>query len=120
LDKVEERVEEQEQYSRRTSLGFNNVRVPTNSNGDIIQPIDTDSIVLQICKNQHGVKSCTSCTSEQGGGSELDASQLGCSGVVGLEFNLACFCTWSRDGDMLSGLSAYIVTFCDFVDDKGL
>jgi hypothetical protein len=56
LDKVEERVEEQEQYSRRTSLRFNNVRVPTNSNGDIIQPIDTDSIVLQICKNQLGVK----------------------------------------------------------------
>ena len=50
LDKVEETVEEQEQYSRRTSLRFNNVRVPTNSNGDIIQPIDTDSIVLQICK----------------------------------------------------------------------
>jgi hypothetical protein len=25
--------------------------------------------------------------------------------VVGLEFNLACFCTWSRDGDMLSGLN---------------
>jgi hypothetical protein len=34
LDKVEEKVEEQEQYSRRTSLRFNNVRVPTNSNGD--------------------------------------------------------------------------------------
>jgi hypothetical protein len=47
----------------------------------------------------------SSCTSEQGGGSELDASLLGCSGVVGLEFNLACFCTWSRDGDMLSGLN---------------
>ena len=56
LDKVEERVEEQEQYSRRTSVRFNNGRVPTNSNGDIIQPIDTDSIVLQICKNQLGVK----------------------------------------------------------------
>ena len=51
------------------------------------------------------VSSCTSCTSEQGGGSELDASLLGCSGVVGLEFNLACFCLWSRDGDMLSGLN---------------
>jgi hypothetical protein len=50
-DKVEERVEEQEQYSRRTNLRFNNVRVPTNSNGNIIQPIDTDSIVLKICKN---------------------------------------------------------------------
>jgi hypothetical protein len=35
----------------------------------------------------------------------LDASLLGCSGVAGLEFNLVCFCTWSRDGDMLSGLN---------------
>jgi hypothetical protein len=34
LDKVEERVEEQEQYSRRTSLRFNNVRVPTNITED--------------------------------------------------------------------------------------
>ena len=56
LDKIEERVEEQEQYNRRTSLRFNNIRVPTNSSGDIIQPIDTDSIVFQICKNQLGVK----------------------------------------------------------------
>jgi hypothetical protein len=56
LDKIEERVAEQEQYSRRTSLRFNNIRVPTDSNGDIIQPIDTDSIVLQICKNQLGAK----------------------------------------------------------------
>jgi hypothetical protein len=30
LDKVEERVEEHEHYSRRTSLRFKNVRVPTN------------------------------------------------------------------------------------------
>jgi hypothetical protein len=52
-----------------------------------------------------GKQEVSSCTSEQGGGSELDASLLGCSGVVGLEFNLACFCTWSRDGDMLSGLN---------------
>jgi hypothetical protein len=56
LDKIEEWVEEQEQYSRRTSLRFNNIRVPTNSNGDIIQPIDTVSIVFQICKNQLGAK----------------------------------------------------------------
>ena len=57
LDKVEERVEEREQYSRRTRLRFNNVRVPTNSNGDIILPIGTDSIVLQICKNQRVLSS---------------------------------------------------------------
>lgn len=51
LDKVESRIEEQEQYSRRTSLRFHNVPAPTNVNGDIIQPIDTDSLVLGICND---------------------------------------------------------------------
>lgn len=49
------RVEAQEQYSRRTSLRFNNVQVPTKHNGDIIQPIDTDKVVLQICNEQLGL-----------------------------------------------------------------
>jgi hypothetical protein len=42
------RLEEQEQYSRRTSLRFHNVRVPTDQKGNIIQPVDTDGIVLKI------------------------------------------------------------------------
>jgi hypothetical protein len=37
------RLEEQEQYSRRTSLHFHNHK------GNIIQPVDTDGIVLKIC-----------------------------------------------------------------------
>ena len=49
LDKVEARIEEQEQYSRRTSLRFHNVPVPTDDNGDIIKPINTDALVLDIC-----------------------------------------------------------------------
>ncbi|KAK6181849.1 hypothetical protein SNE40_009629 [Patella caerulea] len=53
---LEKRLEEQEQYSRRTSLRFNNVCVPTKGNGNIITPIDTDSLVLDICKKQLGVK----------------------------------------------------------------
>ncbi|CAG2217113.1 unnamed protein product [Mytilus edulis] len=49
LDKVEARIEEQEQYSRRTSLRFHNVPAPTDDNGDIIKPINTDALVLDIC-----------------------------------------------------------------------
>ena len=36
LIKVESRIEEQEQYSRRTSLRFHNVPVPTDNNGAVI------------------------------------------------------------------------------------
>ncbi|CAC5418066.1 unnamed protein product [Mytilus coruscus] len=49
LDKIEARVEEQEQYFRRTSLRFHNVPAPTDVKGDIIKPIDTDSLILGIC-----------------------------------------------------------------------
>jgi len=56
LNNVETRIEEQEQYSRRTSLRFNNVKVPTNRKGEIIQPVDTDSIVLEICNKDLGLK----------------------------------------------------------------
>ncbi|CAC5392041.1 unnamed protein product [Mytilus coruscus] len=49
------RVEEQEQYSRRTSLRFNKIKTPTNGNGRIIKPINTDFLVLQICNEQLGL-----------------------------------------------------------------
>lgn len=52
LNKAELKLEEQEQYSRRTSLRFNNVKVPTDGRGNIIKPIDTDSLVLDICNNK--------------------------------------------------------------------
>jgi hypothetical protein len=56
ISNLEKRLEEQEQYSRRTSLRFNNVKVPTNGNNVVKTPTDTDSLVLGICKNQLGVK----------------------------------------------------------------
>ena len=40
---------DQQQYSRRTSLRFNNVRLPTSENGKVIFPVDTDNLVLNIC-----------------------------------------------------------------------
>ena len=42
------RLEEQEQYSRRTSLRFNNVKVLSNGNNVVKTPLDTDSLVLDI------------------------------------------------------------------------
>ncbi len=57
VDNLENRVEEQEQYSRRTSLRFNNVPVPLDEKGEVIYPIDTDKLVLDICHNQLKKKS---------------------------------------------------------------
>ena len=56
ISNLEKKLEEQEQYSRRTSLRFSNVRVPTNGKNVVKTPIDTDSLFLGICKNQLGVK----------------------------------------------------------------
>ncbi|CAG2226849.1 CD206 [Mytilus edulis] len=56
VNKIEARVEEQEQYSRRTSLRFHNVPAPTDDKGDIIKPIDTDSLILGICHKQLKLK----------------------------------------------------------------
>lgn len=48
---LEQELEEQQQYSRRTSLRFNSVKLPTNENGDITYPINTDALVMNICKD---------------------------------------------------------------------
>ena len=56
IDNIEKRHEEQEQYSRRTSLRFKNVRLPTNGNNVVKTPIDTDSLVHGVWINQLGVK----------------------------------------------------------------
>jgi len=44
------------QYCYSLSLRFNNVKVPTNRKVEIIQPVDTDSIVLGICNKDLGFK----------------------------------------------------------------
>ena len=49
---LEDRVEAQEQYSRRTSLRFHNIPVPTDQRGRIKHPVDTDKLILDICKNK--------------------------------------------------------------------
>ena len=50
---LEKDLEEQQQYSRRTSLRFNNVNLPSNR-GKVIYPIDTDSLALNICNDSLG------------------------------------------------------------------
>jgi len=49
ISELEIRVENQEQYSRRTSLRFHNIKVPVDERGRIIHPVDTDDLVLQVC-----------------------------------------------------------------------
>jgi hypothetical protein len=56
INKQVYRIEEQEQYSRRTSLRFNNVKAPTNDQGEIRRPIDTDALVLNIYNTKLGLQ----------------------------------------------------------------
>jgi uncharacterized coiled-coil protein SlyX len=42
MSELEIRLESQEQYSRRTSLRFHNIKVPVNERGWIIHPVSTD------------------------------------------------------------------------------
>ena len=48
IDLIHMRLEEQEQYFRRTSLRFPNVGVPTDQKGNIIQPVDSDRIYERV------------------------------------------------------------------------
>lgn len=49
-------MENQEQYSRRTSLRFHNIAVPIDNRGRLIQPVDTDTLVLNVCNNKLGLQ----------------------------------------------------------------
>ena len=55
ISELEIRVENQEQYSRRTSLRFHNIKVPVDQRGKIIHPVDTDDLVLQVCNTKLGL-----------------------------------------------------------------
>jgi chromosome segregation ATPase len=56
IAELESRLESQEQYSRRTSLRFHNVRVPVDNRGQIIHPVNTDGLVMKICKDKLGIE----------------------------------------------------------------
>jgi uncharacterized coiled-coil protein SlyX len=55
ISELEIRVENQEQYSRRTSLRFHNFKVPVDQRGKLIHPVDTDDLVLQVCNTKLGL-----------------------------------------------------------------
>ncbi|CAC5420927.1 unnamed protein product [Mytilus coruscus] len=49
---LETRLENQEQYSRRTSVRFHNVPVPVDGQGQIQHPVNTDRLILEICQTK--------------------------------------------------------------------
>ena len=55
MSELEILLESQEQYSRRTSLRFHNIKVPVNERGRIIHPVNTDDLILDICNTLPGV-----------------------------------------------------------------
>lgn len=46
---LENELEGQQQYSRRTRIHFNKVRLPTTENVKVIFHVDTDNLVPNIC-----------------------------------------------------------------------
>ncbi|CAC5368101.1 unnamed protein product [Mytilus coruscus] len=49
------RLENQEQYSRRTSLRFHNIRESIDRDGKIPHPINTDVLILHVCNSKLGL-----------------------------------------------------------------
>ncbi|CAG2188212.1 unnamed protein product [Mytilus edulis] len=75
---LETRLENQEQYSRRTSLRFHNIRVPIDPRtGKIPHPINTDIYILQVCNSKLGLN--------------LTVNDIGRSHVIGKVKNEAKF-----------------------------
>ena len=46
---LESRIEGQEQYSRRTSLHFHNIKVPVDERGNAKHPVNTYELILNVC-----------------------------------------------------------------------
>ena len=53
LGDLENRLKEQEQYSRRTNLRFTNVPGPTSFTSESIQPVYPNKSILCICNMEH-------------------------------------------------------------------
>ena len=52
---LESRIEGQEQYSRRTSLRFHNIKVPVDERGNVKHPVNTDELILNVCNDKLGL-----------------------------------------------------------------
>ncbi|CAC5406105.1 unnamed protein product [Mytilus coruscus] len=49
---LENRLKNQEQYSRRTSLRFHNMPVPVDRYGKVMHPVNTDDLILDVCNKK--------------------------------------------------------------------
>ena len=52
---LESRIEGQEQYSRRTSLRLQNIKVPVDERGNVKHPVNTDELILNVCNDKLGL-----------------------------------------------------------------
>ena len=52
---LESRIEGQEQYSRRTSLRFHNIKVPVDERRNVKHPVNTDELILNVCNDKLGL-----------------------------------------------------------------
>ena len=52
VEQLETRLENQEQYSRRTSLRFHNISIPVDYYGRTLHPVNTDDLILDVCNNK--------------------------------------------------------------------
>ena len=73
INELEYRLENQEQYSRRTSLRFHNIRVPVDAKGNIVHPVDTDDLILKVCNDNLKIN--------------ITKDDIGRSHVIGKAFN---------------------------------
>ena len=52
INLLETRIENQEQYSRRTSLRLHSIQTSIDRSGRIIHPINTDDLILNVCNQK--------------------------------------------------------------------
>ena len=55
IKELESRIEGQEQYSRRSSLRFHNIKVSVDERGNVKHPVYTDELILNVCNNKLGL-----------------------------------------------------------------
>ena len=55
IKELESRIEGQEQYSRRSSLRFHNIKVSVDERGNVKHPVYTDELILNVCNNKRGL-----------------------------------------------------------------
>jgi hypothetical protein len=46
---LESRIEGAEQYSRRISLRFHNIKVSVDERGNVKHPVNADELILNVC-----------------------------------------------------------------------